>query len=365
MAAVARALSARGITTTIFSGGFPVSGINYGDAELVQLSPVRSPNAEYTTLVDEWGDEATDLLYSCRLGQLLNFTEARRPDVFVTELFPFGRRRFRYELMPVLERLRATRPDVPVLCSVRDILEPPSKPEKASGAMNRISEFYDYILVHGDAEYARLEDSFPISSEAAAKVRYSGFIGGDRSGDALENSTRNREVVVSAGGGAVGLSLYEAALGAASLCSQPDLIWRLLIGQNVPEEAFDALKGKSGDRIIVKRTRPDFPDLLRAARLSISQAGYNTVCDILAAGCASVLVPFSADGEREQTLRAMSLANRRRARVLHANDLSAASLAACVNSALEAAPNAFTPMQMTGADRAADLIARLARGEAV
>ena len=338
MAAVARALGARGVSTTVVSGGFPVPGIDCGDAELIQLLPVRSPNAKYTILEDESGEEATDALFDRRLEQLRDILETRRPDVFVTELFPFGRRKFRRELLPVLESLRVNRPEVPLLCSVRDILEPPSKPEKASEAMDRIAKYYDWILVHGDPEITRLEDSYPLPDNIRANVRYSGFIGGAHS---VGVSDRNNEIIVSAGGGAVGQGLYDAAIGAAKLCVGRDLVWRVLVGRNVTDDAFDAYAAGASANVIVERTRPDFSDLLRSARLSVSQAGYNTVCDILAAGCASVLVPFAADGEREQTLRAMSLAKQGRAQVLTEIDLSPASLAGCVNAALECGPEAF------------------------
>ncbi len=47
--------------------------------------------------------------------------------------------------------------------------------------------------------------------------------------------------------------------------------------------------------------------MLKGAELSISQAGYNTVCDILQAQCRSILVPFTAGGETEQSVRAARL----------------------------------------------------------
>jgi predicted glycosyltransferase len=46
------------------------------------------------------------------------------------------------------------------------------------------------------------------------------------------------------------------------------------------------------------------------ARLSISQAGYNTVMDILATGARALVLPFAEGAESEQTLRARLLAER-------------------------------------------------------
>ncbi len=361
-AAIARALCAKGVETTVVSGGFPVTGIDYGGAELIQLPAVRSPNAEYTILEDESGLEVTEEFLDRRADQLQEILASRCPDVFVTELFPFGRRKFRRELDPVLKTLQQDRPRVPVLCSVRDILEPPSTPEKATKAMQRISAYYDGILVHGDADLAQLEDSFPISPEVASKVAYTGFIGGGAVSEPSGVSERSNEIVVSAGGGAVGVDLYETAFRAAKLYANEGVVWRFLIGHNVPADVFDGYAGRSGKNVIVERARPDFPDLLRTARLSISQAGYNTVCDVLAAGCPCILVPFSAANEREQSLRANSIAKRSRAQVVEAPDLSAETLVACVRHSLDRERDGFAPQSMTGALCAADLIVGFAKG---
>jgi predicted glycosyltransferase len=61
---------------------------------------------------------------------------------------------------------------------------------------------------------------------------------------------------------------------------------------------------------VLERFRQDFPALMAAARLSISQAGYNTVMDILSSGSRALVLPFAEGGESEQTLRARLLAKR-------------------------------------------------------
>ncbi|MBZ4138289.1 hypothetical protein JYG56_22835, partial [Escherichia fergusonii] len=84
--------------------------------------------------------------------------------------------------------------------------------------------------------------------------------------------------------------------------------WCLITGPNLSEADFAALSHAVPDNVSVVRFRKDFPSLLRGAALSISQAGYNTVCDVLRAQCRSILVPFTAGGETEQTVRANRLA---------------------------------------------------------
>ena len=61
------------------------------------------------------------------------------------------------------------------------------------------------------------------------------------------------------------------------------------------------------DLAIVERVRSDFPALLAGCALSISQAGYNTVLDLIAARRPAIVVPFDAGAETEQAIRAEAL----------------------------------------------------------
>ena len=65
--------------------------------------------------------------------------------------------------------------------------------------------------------------------------------------------------------------------------------------------------------------------MLRRCRVSVSQAGYNTVLDILAAGARAVVVPFASERETEQQLRAERLAARGVLELLPETQLTAAA----------------------------------------
>jgi predicted glycosyltransferase len=123
----------------------------------------------------------------------------------------------------------------------------------------------------------------------------------------------------------------------------------------VEAEAFVSYVARAPDGMIVERARRDFPNLLTRARLSVSQAGYNTVLDILRAGVPSVLVPFAQVKETEQTQRAEALAGHRRAVMLAEKDLSAATLARAVDEALSLPPTA-TSVRLGGAEASADIL---------
>ncbi len=75
----------------------------------------------------------------------------------------------------------------------------------------------------------------------------------------------------------------------------------------------------------IERFRDDFAALLAGCRVSVSQAGYNTVLDILAARARAVLVPFAAERETEQLLRAERLAARGAAELVRESELTPAA----------------------------------------
>ena len=58
-----------------------------------------------------------------RQKDLLALFEKEKPDLFLVELYPFGRKAFRFELDPLLAAIRSQKTSpCGVVCSVRDIL---------------------------------------------------------------------------------------------------------------------------------------------------------------------------------------------------------------------------------------------------
>ena len=92
------------------------------------------------------------------------------------------------------------------------------------------------------------------------------------------------------------------------------------------------------------------------APLSVSQAGYNTVCDILRAGCRSLLIPFTAGGETEQTARAERLEKLGLAHVLPERALTPATDRRAVIEALASPRPPPHALDLDGARRTAEIL---------
>jgi predicted glycosyltransferase len=139
-----------------------------------------------------------------------------------------------------------------------------------------------------------------------------------------------------------------------------NLGWRLLAGPNLPEPEFAALAAGLPAGVVLERYRPEFPQMLRRCRVSVSQAGYNTVLDILAARAAAVVVPFASGRETEQSLRAERLAARGVLELVPENQLSPERLARAIDHAISARP-ATIAIDTGGTRRTARLIADMIR----
>jgi predicted glycosyltransferase len=345
-AILCRALSVDGFDVTLAMGGRPVSGMEIGGAELLALPPLHIGAHGFHDLVDV-NDVPVDAVWKDnRRDFLLDAIAERSPDILITEAFPFGRRQMRFELIPILESAKSAAPRPLIVCSVRDILKSSRKPGRAEETRALIADYYDLVLVHGDASFARLEETFPEAGAFAPKLRYTGIVA-ERAG--IRPPVGEAEVLISAGGGAVGLDLFKVAIAARPLSRLADLHWRLLIGPNMAEVIFSALSEKASDGVTVERYRSDFRTLLSGAAVSVSQAGYNTVADILSTNTPAVLVPFDTDGEDEQPRRAQKLAEVGRAELIASSRLTPQCLAGAIDRAAIRSPSAEFVLDMEGA----------------
>lgn len=350
--AIGKALAREGVTVRLATGNLLPPTLDTSGLEVIALPPVRALDASFRTLVSPDGSPLPSGFEETRRQATLAAFLADPVDLLLTETYPFGRRQFAHELEPLLETARALPRRPLIAASIRDILVRKKDPAKEAWMAERALAHYDRVLVHSDPAFTRLEDSFPFADRVAHLVRYTGYVGGGArpeppAGDGAD------EVIVSCGGGAVARALLEAALGARELSQQAgDCRWRLLVGHDLPDPEFSALVAAAPVRVLVERARRDFPGLLPRARLSVSQAGYNTVLDVLAAGVRAVLVPFAQGDETEQTQRAEALARHGRAIMVPEAGLTAQGLAAAVDAALSR-PVAQADVAMNGAAESA------------
>ncbi|MBO0724708.1 MAG: glycosyl transferase [Blastocatellia bacterium] len=284
------------------------------------------------------------------------------PDVLLIELFPFGRRKFNFELLPLLDRARSARPDVKIVCSLRDILvrrrDQASYEEEVCALMNR---YFDMLLIHADPRLQRLEETFGGVAGLNCAIHYTGYVGQTEVHSKREQTEDCPTFLVSVGAGRVGHELIACALDADTLLTG-DRRLRILAGPHMPVEQFQSLQDRVAGRshITLQRHTTQFLNLLRKADLSISMAGYNTCMDILSAGVRALVWPFTEHENGEQTLRARKLERLGYVSVLDPArlepDYLAAEITRCLNLPAQAPAVA---LDLQGAQRTAELLSGL------
>ena len=309
--ALAAGLGERFRVVFLNGGPLPV-GMKIPDGvEIVNLPPLGlAPDGQ---LVSRDRRRTVERAQYLRRRIILETYQQLRPQVVFVELFPFGRKKFTGELLPLLEAARDARPFRSlVCCSLRDILvgKKSHQQKHDERAVELANSYFDAIMVHSDPTFARLEDSLLSYTALRASLYYTGFVQADRKPFIKAVPKRRRQILVSAGGGLVGETLFRTAVEAYSLLRQThDVGMKIIAGPFLPEEAWQSLRAASHGQhgLSLKRFVPDLCAEMRNSIASISQGGYNTTLDILRSGVPALIVPFADGAEDEQLKRARRL----------------------------------------------------------
>lgn len=289
-----------------------------------------------------------------------------RPAVVLVELFPFGRKKFAAEILAMI-RLARRQPGGParIACSLRDILVDarPDQQHHDDRARWLTDRYFDMVLVHADPVLARLEDSFHPRQPMRVPVVYTGYVAPARADQG--NCARGEHLLVSAGGGIVGNTLFQTALAARGLMRTP-LPIRVIAGPFLPEPQWQALQQTAGGMAGVELVRqvPDMVAEMCRARASISQYGYNTALDLVVSGVPALVVPYATKTENEQSQRALRLAQMGALQHLGAQALDPPTLAIAMDALLSFRPCAAV-LNLNGASESARQLHQLCVADAV
>ena len=298
-----------------------------------------------------------------RQKMLFQLFEEISPDVFMIELYPFGRKAFRFELDPILDRIRdGSLPACQVVCSLRDVLVEKTDAEKYEDrVIHLLNRYFDAVLVHSDPDFLKLDATFSRLEDISSSVVYTGFVTPKPvpgSGNVLRTkmgvSDDEYFLVASAGGGKVGGEVLAAVVRAFAYLPKECRL-QVFTGPFLDDGAFADLKSFESPGIRVERFTPDFLAFLDAADLSVSMAGYNTSMNILAAGTPALVWPFAQN--REQRLRAERLARLGGLQLLSDIDLDPKQLAGLMTRMLMKKERPAGSIDLNGAENTAAWLA--------
>lgn len=359
-----RALSNHDVALVV---GGPEVEIDLPDhVKLVRL-PALYMDEKYTTLIPANPEWSVAQIQHQRKEMLFALFEQFRPDIFIVELFPFGRTIFGFELLPVLKAIRkGVLGAVKSVCSLRDVLVEKRDPiEYEERVLHNLDELFDFLLIHSDGEFLSLDETFSRSNEINIPIFYTGFVtkkparsSGKKIRQTLGISPEEKLIVASAGGGRSGYRLLSSVVDACHLLRDSISVkLEVFSGPFMDNNAFTQITAKSGPGINVTRFTKHFLDYLQTADLSVSMAGYNTCMNILTTKVPALVWPFS--GDQEQGLRAERLSRLGAMTVLNDEDLRPERLAAMIGQGLAGKSQPSVSIDLNGAVNTANWLESL------
>ena len=358
----ARALAGHDVTLIV--GGQPVEVNLPKHVRLLRL-PVLYMNETFTRLIPGDPDHNADDVQRQRRQTLYELFKDHKPDLFIVELYPFGRSIFGSELEPLLQHIRDGKfGNVKVVCSLRDILvEKKDPPAYEKRVLQKLNRYFDALLIHSDARLQRLDETFSRTADIKIPLEYTGFItqqadpaAGRKLRRALKLADGEKLMVASAGGGRSGFKLLNAVLDACEMLGdQFCLRLEVFSGPFMDPEEYEKLAARSASGRRIRRYTQRFLDYLSASDLSVSLAGYNTCMNLLVTKVPALVYPYAR--QQEQPMRAEKIKKYLPLKVLKGADIQPASLSRHIAQMLQQTRSSDAlPINLDGAANAARFI---------
>ena len=360
----ARALS--GHDVTLMAGGQEVEVDLPEHVRLLRL-PVLYMDEKFTRLIPGDPGQSVEQIQHERKKTIYALMEDLQPDLFIVELYPFGRSIFGFELEPLLGDIRAGKfGRVKAVCSLRDILvEKKDPPAYEKRVLQKLNRYFDALLIHSDAALQRLDETFSRAGDIKIPLVYTGFItqqsdpaAGRKLRRELKIAPGGKLIVASAGGGRSGFNLLTSVLDACELL-RDSLPIRLeaFTGPFMENEAHEKLVARCAPGIRIQRYTRHFLDYLHAADLSVSLAGYNTCMNLLVTQVPALVYPYSR--QREQPMRVNKIKNLLPMKILNPENVQPDRLSDHIVQMLDKKRTLKTlPIDLNGAANAANFLNR-------
>jgi len=228
-----------------------------------------------------------------------------KPDILITEHFPFGLL-FEREVMGLIGEVKQVNPLAKIVGSVRDIIESSIGGVRDSHVCDILNETYDLLLVHGDEKFAPLSTSFPKINEMSIPVVQTGYI--SRRIPTIGDATSDPIILASVAGGRLGNELLDVLID-SHVKIRAGMKHKMVLFSGAFQKDFGVLKDKvasleSEDLDIHKFDSQKYMMYLTNASLIISLGGYNSIIESVSAK--KPMLIYNRDflaGNEEQQLR--------------------------------------------------------------
>lgn len=321
--------------------------------ELPGFRHLRLPTILIDSATDELyapdSDSPIETIWTQRAAAIEQFVDWPY-DAVIVEFFPFGRRRLKKEILGLFTTVMQHCGAIPIFCFVREILVPATL-DAEQRMVKLVQEHIHTVFVRGDPSIIRFEDTFSLTSEIADRLVYVGYV----SPPAQEQRPmRQHKIVVSQGGGEIGMNLLRAAIQTAPLLTE----YQFLVVTSSRASAIEITELQAliaSDNVKVVSFLSNFQEELLTAALSISLGGDNTLMDVISTRTPALAFPYG--GNSEQGLRIEKLSQKGFIGVLSQADLTPPRLCAKIQAAL----NQSYPVETIAIDGAVEISKRIGR----
>ena len=241
------------------------------------------------------------------------------PDAVLVDHAPLG---LCGEMLGTLERVARRRPPALRVLGLRDVIDEPRAVRAAwerQQVFNTLRTAYDLILIYGERGVFDAPRHYGFPADVARKVHFVGYVGAPTPNRDVAAELRQRYaprtgrlVTVTVGGGGDGnLVLRRFVEGFERLGPHPPFEAILITGPLMSPGKRRRFQDRAQERpgLSLVEHADQLPELFEASDFVVSMAGYNSVCELAAAGARALLVP-RVFPRREQLLRSTLLAER-------------------------------------------------------
>jgi predicted glycosyltransferase len=373
--ALVSALCRQKAEVLLLQGGIPQPFVRFPKSCMVEDIPLPFDDRR------SFQSHAVPVSAEKRAQFILKMAADFRPDVLVTEFFPFGRLAYMPELLPVLRYLRKKGTRIIASIGYPLLIDLDRLQEKRFAALHRaVLAFYDTFLIHTPQEietsYIR-ESIRPLSlsrlytktmNDLRKRTIYTGYVFPEKmitGGTILPLDANSADtIVISRGGGAVYPKLITLSIQAQRHLDKK-LHTIIVCGPATTAKEMQLFKShlvpKDKPRVFLAGHLANLDDYLRTCRVSVSLCGYNTSVQLMRYQTPSVIIPYqnslSQTSTNDQVARARLFKERFSSIILDYNTLTARSIADAINKQLSCRRPAAAPRDwFNAADTAAGLI---------
>jgi predicted glycosyltransferase len=290
----------------IFNGGETVPNFYLPkEVTFIQLPAIyKKENSNLLSPVDS--STSIEECFQDRRKIIEKKTEEIKPDILITEHFPFGLL-FENEVTSLISKVKFTNPSSKIISSVRDIIESNGGGKNDDYIAELINEWYDMVLVHGDENCLHLKQSFSQIDKISVPIFHTGYIVRPIPRN-IKTKTQYSIILASVAGGRLGNELLESVID-SHLVIKEKIKHSLILFSGAFQNDFKQQEKKISDLNSedIKLHCFDskmYLNYLSQADLVISLGGYNSIIESVSAQKTMLVYQRGfSEGNEEQDLR--------------------------------------------------------------